>query len=205
MARSRRIGFINIISGLAATVALTLPLAAPGAYAAEPKSGGSVSITLESDLPSLDPLSFASYNDRNAGLLMYDTLLDIDEKGDIIPGIAEKIDSAKDAMSFKLTLRNGVKFTDGTPYDAAAVVKNFERIRDPKNRCRCISDLGTIDTVEATGLTKREWLMAHFPLDPIELRPQNGPGFSDDEDRLRIHARLARLWADAIIKEAARE
>ena len=167
MAISRRIGFINIISGLVATAALTLPLATPGAQAAEPKKGGSVSITLESDLPSLDPLSFASYNDRNAGLLMYDTLLDIDEKGNIIPGVAEKIDSAKDAMSFKLTLRSGVKFTDGTPYDAAAVVKNFERIRDPKNRCRCISDLATIDTVEATGplevTIKMKSPSAHFP------------------------------------------
>ena len=74
MAISRRIGFINIISGLVATAALTLPLATSGAQAAEPKKGGSVSITLESDLPSLDPLSFASYNDRNAGLLMYDLM-----------------------------------------------------------------------------------------------------------------------------------
>lgn len=57
----------------------------------------------------------------------------------------------------------------------------------------------------ATGLTKREWLMAHFPLDPLDLRPKNGPGFSNDEDRLRTHARLARIWADAIIKEAARD
>lgn len=157
---SRRIG-LKIITGLVATAALTLPLAAQ-----TPKPGGSVSITLESDLPSLDPLSFASYNDRNAGLLMYDTLLDIDEKGNIIPNIA-KIDAAKDAMSFKLTLRDGVKFTDGTPYDAAAVVKNFERIRDPKNRCRCISDLSTIDSIEATGplevTIKMKSPSAHFP------------------------------------------
>ena len=96
---------------------------------------------MESDLPTLDPLGMASFSDRNAGLLLYDTLLDIDAKGNIVPNIAERIDASEDVMSFKLTLRSGVKFSDGTPYDAAAVVKNFQRIMDPKNRCRCVSDL----------------------------------------------------------------
>ena len=70
-------------------------------------------------------------------------------------------------MTFKLTLRSGVKFSDGTPYDAAAVVKNFQRIMDPKNRCRCVSDLSTIDSVEATGplevAIKMKSPSAHFP------------------------------------------
>ena len=38
---------------------------------------------------------------------------------------------APDATSFKLTLRGGVKFAEGTPYDAAAVVTNFQRVMDP--------------------------------------------------------------------------
>ena len=94
-------------------------------------------------------------------------MLDIDPKGQIVPGIAEKIESAADAMSFKLTLRSGVKFSDGTPYDAAAVVKNFQRIMDPKNRCRCASEVATVDTVEATGPLDVSIRMkspsAHFP------------------------------------------
>ena len=122
---------------------------------------------MESDLPTLDPLGLASFNDRNAGLLLYDTLLDIDAKGNIIPNIAERIDASEDVMTFKLTLRSGVKFSDGTPYDAAAVVKNFQRIMDPKNRCRCVSDLSTIGSLEATGplevVIKMKSPSAHFP------------------------------------------
>jgi ABC-type transport system substrate-binding protein len=121
------------------------------ASAQSPKSGGSVSISLEADLPTLDPLGLSSFNDRQAGLIMYDTLLEMDEKGNIIPNIAENLDISPDLKTFKLKLRSGVKFTDGTPYDAAAVVKNFQRIMDPKNRCRCASDLSTIAKVEATG------------------------------------------------------
>ncbi|MEZ5763368.1 MAG: ABC transporter substrate-binding protein [Xanthobacteraceae bacterium] len=122
-----------------------------GAGAAEPRKGGSVSIALETDVPTLDPLGFASFNDREAGMNLYDTLLDLDPKGNIIPGIAEKIEAAPDVKSFKLILRAGVKFTDGTPYDAAAVKKNFERIMDPKNRCRCLPDVATIDSIEVDG------------------------------------------------------
>jgi ABC-type transport system substrate-binding protein len=122
---------------------------------------------MESDLPTLDPLGMASFNDRNAGLLLYDTLLDIDPKGNVVPNVAERIDASEDVMTFKLTLRSGVKFSDGTPYDAAAVVKNFQRIMDPKNRCRCVSDLSTIASLEATGpldiVIKMKSPSAHFP------------------------------------------
>lgn len=169
MARSRPITIKARSIGLATLVAACVGLLTTvgTAPAAEPKKGGSVSISTESDLPSLDPLAFASFNDRNAGLLLYDTLLDIDPKGNIIPGIAERIEASEDVMSFKLTLRKDVKFADGTPYDADAVVKNFKRIMDPKNRCRCVSDLSTIASVEATGPLEVTIRMkspsAHFP------------------------------------------
>jgi peptide/nickel transport system substrate-binding protein len=169
MARPRAVsakaGQLGLTTLVAASLALLISTEAP--RAAEPKKGGSVSISMESDLPTLDPLGMASFNDRNAGLLLYDTLLDIDPKGNVVPNIAERIDASEDVMTFKLTLRSGVKFSDGTPYDAAAVVKNFQRIMDPKNRCRCVSDLSTIASLEATGpleiVIKMKSPSAHFP------------------------------------------
>ncbi|WP_160170485.1 ABC transporter substrate-binding protein [Afipia sp. P52-10] len=164
MASSRPFAFK--VSMAAAAIGIAL-LSATALRAAEPKQGGSLSISLESDLPTLDPLGFASFNDREAGLILYDTLLDIDPKGNVVPNIAEKIEASPDVMSFKLTLRSGVTFSDGTAYDAAAVVKNFQRIMDPKNRCRCVSDLSTIDKIEATGplevSIKMKTPSAHFP------------------------------------------
>ena len=150
-----------------AIASMLLVLAGGQAAANEPKKGGSLSLSLETDVATLDPLGISSINDRQVAIILYDTLLDIDPKGQIVPGIAEKIESAADAMSFKLTLRSGVKFSDGTPYDAAAVVKNFQRIMDPKNRCRCASEVATVDTVEATGPLDVSIRMkspsAHFP------------------------------------------
>lgn len=145
-----------------AFIAANDPLAAQGAG-----GGGTLTMAIETDTATLDPLGISSINDRQVAIILYDTLLDIDAKGNIIPGVAEKIEASPDAMSFKLTLRRGVTFNDGTPYDAAAVVKNFQRIMDPKNRCRCASDVATVDKVEASGPLQVTIAMkspsAHFP------------------------------------------
>jgi len=145
------IGFGKGWRGLAAAAGIAVTAFATACHAQQPRSGGSLSISIESDLPTLDPIGFASFNDREAGIILYDTLLDIDPKGKIVPHLAEKLDAAPDATWFKVTLHSGVKFHDGTPLDAAAVVAHFKRMMDPKNRCRCISDLAPVDTVEATG------------------------------------------------------
>ncbi|HET9396922.1 MAG TPA: hypothetical protein VFO36_12820, partial [Nitrospiraceae bacterium] len=74
-----RAGRLGLATFVVAASALLATAEAP--RAAEPKKGGTVSISTESDLPTLDPLGLASFSDRNGGLLLYDTLLDIDAKG----------------------------------------------------------------------------------------------------------------------------
>src|SRR3990172_2914724 len=56
----------------------------------------------------------------------YDTLLRIDEKGELQPELATNWRLAADSKSFTLTLRKGVKFQDGTDFNAAAVKFNIE-------------------------------------------------------------------------------
>jgi peptide/nickel transport system substrate-binding protein len=48
---------------------------------------------------------------------------------EIAPALAEKWTVSKDGTQWTFTLRKSVKFHDGTPFDAAAVVWNFERWR----------------------------------------------------------------------------
>src|SRR5689334_22588546 len=98
----------------AAALASLVLIATADAQAADIKRGGSLSISIESDLPTLDPAGFASFNDREAGVILYDTLLDLDTKGQLVPHLAEKIDSAPDATWFRVTLHRDVKFHDGT-------------------------------------------------------------------------------------------
>jgi peptide/nickel transport system substrate-binding protein len=48
---------------------------------------------------------------------------------DLMPALATKWSASPDGKTWTFTLRNGAKFTDGTPADAAAVKFNFDRWR----------------------------------------------------------------------------
>ena len=52
---------------------------------------------------------------------------------EVIPALAEKWEVSKDGTVWTFTLRKGVKFHDGTPFDATAVVWNFDRWRLSKH------------------------------------------------------------------------
>jgi peptide/nickel transport system substrate-binding protein len=141
----------ELVAASVVVIASAMLLLSGGLGAQQPKKGGSLSVALETDQTSLDPLAMSSFVERQGGMLLYDTLLTMDAKGNIVPNTAEKIETSEDATSFKLTLRKGVKFADGTDYDAAAVAKNFHRVMDPKNKCKCASEVAAIDRAEATG------------------------------------------------------
>ena len=62
---------------------------------------------------------------------MYDTLVVQDKDGTFYPSLAEKWEMSADGKAYTFSLRNDVKFHDGTPFNAAAVVANLTRIADP--------------------------------------------------------------------------
>lgn len=51
----------------------------------------------------------------------------------IVPRLAEHVDMSQDARRFVFRLRDGVRFHDGTPLDAEAVVLNYERMCCPES------------------------------------------------------------------------
>jgi peptide/nickel transport system substrate-binding protein len=59
---------------------------------------------------------------------MFETLVALEPGGtDLVPGLATEWTVADDAMSIAFTLRDGVKFHDGTDFNAEAVCFNFDR------------------------------------------------------------------------------
>lgn len=128
--------------------------------------GGTLNVGIDSDWATLDPLGMGALNDRHVSRSIYDTLLELDEKGNLVPGLAESYTMSTDAMSVKLKLRSGIKFHDGTPFDVEAVLFNFKRLMDPANKCRCLSDFATTAEIRAAGPIEIEFKMkspsAHF-------------------------------------------
>lgn len=149
---------------LALAFAAAALLAACGAPEPEPQPGAenrdaSLTIALESDLQSLDPLHVSNMVERQVALAIMDPLFDIDPDGNLVPRLAESADTPDGGRTWRVVLRPGVRFHDGTPLDAAAVVFNLERLRDPANACRCLPLLDNIAGVRALDPRTVEFAM----------------------------------------------
>jgi len=78
--------------------------------------------------------------------LMYDTMIHDTADGPK-PGLATEW-SAPDPQTIKLTLRTGVKFQDGTPFNAEAVKFSWERFRDNSKNVKA-AELEALQSVDA--------------------------------------------------------
>jgi len=141
MRTSRRLRLRSTV--LASAAALTLVLTACGGNKSSGGGGGSSSgsagtLTIgmtAADLPSADTVlasgqGYEGY--RFVGNSLYDSLTKYDLKQadktpEIIGGLATSWTPNADATAWTFKLRTGVKFSDGTPFNADAVLYNLDR------------------------------------------------------------------------------
>lgn len=84
---------------------------------------------------------------------VYDTLVFRDPNGGFVQGLAERWEISSDGTEYTFFLRSGVRFHDGTAFDAQAVKINLERVLDPATKSQKARFL--IDVVrEVTVLDK---------------------------------------------------
>lgn len=80
---------------------------------------------------------------------LYDTLIKSTSDGGYAPGLATEWALSPDALSLSLTLRPGVSFQDGSPFDAAAVRANLEAAKAPGTLVtRTLTELDRVDVVD---------------------------------------------------------
>ena len=125
--------------------------AAWAAPAAAQKAGGSITVGLELDIPGFDPLKVGVYDTAalTASSAIFETLTYLDANGKAQPRLALSWEPSEDFKMWTFKLRPGVKFHDGTPFNAAAYKANFDRQKDPANKCRCAFYIAGIISVEA--------------------------------------------------------
>jgi peptide/nickel transport system substrate-binding protein len=120
------------------------------------KQGGSITVGLELDIPGFDPLKVGVFDTAalTAAAALFDTLTYLDDKGVAQPKLALSWSHSDDYKTWTFKLRPGVKFHDGTPFNAEAVKANFDRQKDPANKCRCAFYIaGTRDVQAPDELT----------------------------------------------------
>ncbi len=86
------------------------------------------------DADTLNPQEQTTTLPQNMCDLMFDSFFFQDPEGKLHPRLATSYETAADGLTITLHLRKGVKFSDGTDFNADAVKLTWDRIFDPKMR-----------------------------------------------------------------------
>jgi peptide/nickel transport system substrate-binding protein len=81
------------------------------------------------DSDNLDPVGTSNGEDAKVLVNIFDTLITFDDKTlELVPSLATEWTKSEDGLRYTFTLREGVKFHDGSDFNADAVVFTFERL-----------------------------------------------------------------------------
>jgi len=136
------------LSSVLVATALAVSLAACGGNSnnsnsgtsSAPKHGGSLTVLegqgFAGEWPGLDPATDTD-GAANQSFMdsIYGQLFELGAGGKTIPDLATGYSFTNNNETINITLRQGVKFSDGTPFNAAAVVYNWQR--DLTATCTC--------------------------------------------------------------------
>lgn len=90
--------------------------------------GAEITIALGSEPTSLDPYIVDDGAERAINDNIYETLLSRDATGVLQPGLATELPTQVDDTTWQFKLRDGVKFHDGSAFNADSVVASVNRI-----------------------------------------------------------------------------
>jgi peptide/nickel transport system substrate-binding protein len=142
----------------ALSLLLTAVLAACGGSGASSGAAGPADKTAKLTLgwaEPVDTLNPATTGNRDVGPIdsnIFDTLVWLTPDFKVTPDLATKWAVSPDNKTYTFTLRQGVKFHDGTPFDAAAVVANIDYITDKATQSNiALGLLGPCTTAKATA------------------------------------------------------
>jgi len=115
--RWKRTTLASALSVVALSAALTSQ-----AFAA----GKTITAVMHSDLRVIDPIMTTAYITRDHGYMVYDTLLATDANFKVQPQMAD-FKVSDDKLTYTFTLRDGLKWHDGTPVTAEDCVASLQR------------------------------------------------------------------------------
>lgn len=125
----------------------------------EPVAGGELVALQLSEPRSLDPASLSNTWAHHpvVGNALYGTLMTNDPVTlELDYGLASDFTTEDGGRTFTLSLRPDLTFTDGTPFDAAAVEYNWRRLADPTVGSNAIRLAGQIENYEVIDPTTLE-------------------------------------------------
>ena len=134
----------DVTKGAAGSTATTAAVNSGGTV-----GGGDINISLNADPPKLDPSQSSAFVDRQVLNNICDKLFDLGPDGKIVPMLVTDYKVSDDKLTYTFTLRDGVKFHDGTAFNADAVKFNLTRdMAQASPRRNELSSVKTVDVVD---------------------------------------------------------
>jgi peptide/nickel transport system substrate-binding protein len=119
---------------------------------AEPVVGGEATILMFNEIQTLDPVRFTASagSDGQRAFALYGALVGYNPETNVIePILAESFEPDDAFTTWTLKLRPDLVFSDGTPFDAAAIKVNWERAANPESRSPSIGLVRTVTAMHA--------------------------------------------------------
>jgi peptide/nickel transport system substrate-binding protein len=148
-----RITRVRVAVGAVLLLALAVGVSASARTKATPalKNGGTLTIALDSDPDALDPTLARTFVGRMVFMDMCEKLYDLDAKLQIVPQLAASLPTfSADKKTVTIKLRTGIKFNDGTAFNAAAVKESLDRHKTLKGSARA-SELSPVSSIDTAG------------------------------------------------------
>ena len=94
-------------------------------------TGSGFTVQLGPNPETLDPALNSSVDGANTIITIFEPLLLIDENNEVIPGQAESYTVSEDGLTWTFTMRDGLKWSDGSDLTAKDFEYSFKRMADP--------------------------------------------------------------------------
>jgi peptide/nickel transport system substrate-binding protein len=156
---------------------LTCLLLGTAAWAQQPKPGGTLRVAWEADVTGLDPHVSPGIQAYYVVGNLFNSLLTIDAELNYVPDLAESWEVLEDSKVYVFHLRKGVKFHDGTDFDAEAVRWNYQRIMDPEEKAIDIPFYSVVEAVEAVDAHTVKFILKHPSATLLPVIAANRAGF----------------------------
>ena len=111
-------------------------------------AGGEVVVGIQQDIDSLDPHLAVAAGTKEVLFNIFEGLVVSDENGNVTPAVAEDYTISNDGLTYTFKLRDGIKFSDGTPVTAEDVKYSIERCSGLLDGTPLIKALSIISSVE---------------------------------------------------------
>lgn len=94
-------------------------------------TGLDLAVQVGPDPETIDPALNSSADGANMIMHAFETLMIVDKDNKIVPGQAETYNVSEDGLTYTFHLRDGLKWSDGTPLTANDFVFSWKRLSDP--------------------------------------------------------------------------